>query len=221
MEHAPPPRGYTASKEQLVGRLRRIEGQVRGVQRMVDDDRYCIDVITQISAFRALEKVALGLLDDHPATASSARVRGCARSAPRNWSRRLGGCSAAVGGRSIAGSRGKSPARLRPQTRSTSGWTRSASKAVGLEQREELAGGAIPALIARGGPRSLAHSRVALRRLEHGGQRVREVLARPLGRHEETRVLGHRVDDASHGRPDYRDTQSQAFQRGDTESFGV
>ena len=62
----PPPRGYTASKEQLVGRLRRIEGQVRGVQRMVDDDRYCIDVITQISAIQgALEKVALGLLDDH------------------------------------------------------------------------------------------------------------------------------------------------------------
>ena len=59
-------RGYTASKDQLVNRLRRIEGQVRGVQRMVEDDRYCVDVLTQISAIQAaLDKVALGLLDDH------------------------------------------------------------------------------------------------------------------------------------------------------------
>ena len=48
-------------------RLRRIEGQVRGVQGMVQDDRYCIDVLTQISAIQAaLDKVALGLLDGHP-----------------------------------------------------------------------------------------------------------------------------------------------------------
>jgi CsoR family transcriptional regulator, copper-sensing transcriptional repressor len=61
-----PTRGYTASKDQLLNRLRRIEGQVRGVQQMVDDDRYCIDVLTQISAIRAaLDKVALGLLDGH------------------------------------------------------------------------------------------------------------------------------------------------------------
>src|SRR4051795_13408921 len=61
-----PTRGYTASKDQLIKRLRRVEGQVRGVQGMVDDDRYCIDVITQISAIQAaLDKVALGLLDDH------------------------------------------------------------------------------------------------------------------------------------------------------------
>ena len=61
-----PVRGYTASKEQLQTRLRRIEGQVRGVQKMVDQDRYCIDVLTQISAVQAaLDKVALGLLDDH------------------------------------------------------------------------------------------------------------------------------------------------------------
>ena len=61
-----PQRGYAASKEQLQGRLRRIEGQVRGVQGMIDDDRYCIDVLTQISAIQAaLDKVALGLLDDH------------------------------------------------------------------------------------------------------------------------------------------------------------
>jgi DNA-binding FrmR family transcriptional regulator len=59
-------RGYTASKDQLQKRLRRIEGQVRGIERMVEDDRYCIDVITQISAVQAaLDKVALGLLDGH------------------------------------------------------------------------------------------------------------------------------------------------------------
>jgi DNA-binding FrmR family transcriptional regulator len=57
-------RGYTATKDQLLKRLRRIEGQVRGVQGMVEDDRYCIDVLTQISAVQAaLDKVALGLLD--------------------------------------------------------------------------------------------------------------------------------------------------------------
>jgi DNA-binding FrmR family transcriptional regulator len=59
-------RGYSATKEQLINRLRRIEGQVRGIERMVDEDRYCIDVLTQISAVQAaLDKVALGLLDDH------------------------------------------------------------------------------------------------------------------------------------------------------------
>jgi CsoR family transcriptional regulator, copper-sensing transcriptional repressor len=59
-------RGYTANKEQLEKRLARIEGQVRGVARMVEDDRYCIDVLTQIGAIQAaLDKVALGLLDDH------------------------------------------------------------------------------------------------------------------------------------------------------------
>jgi DNA-binding FrmR family transcriptional regulator len=61
-----PTRGYTATKDQLLKRLRRIEGQVRGVQGMVEDDRYCIDVLTQISAIQAaLDKVALGLVDDH------------------------------------------------------------------------------------------------------------------------------------------------------------
>ncbi|MGH9278107.1 MAG: metal-sensitive transcriptional regulator [Acidimicrobiales bacterium] len=60
------PRGYTATKDELRDRLARIEGQVRGVSRMVDEDRYCIDVLTQITAIRAaLDKVALGLLDDH------------------------------------------------------------------------------------------------------------------------------------------------------------
>ncbi len=58
--------GYTATKDELAKRLRRIEGQVRGIERMVDEDRYCIDVLTQISAIQAaLDKVALGLLDDH------------------------------------------------------------------------------------------------------------------------------------------------------------
>ena len=61
-----PTRGYSATKDQLLKRLRRVEGQVRGVQGMVDEDRYCIDVITQISAIQAaLDKVALGLLDEH------------------------------------------------------------------------------------------------------------------------------------------------------------
>ena len=58
--------GYTERKDGVQTRLRRIEGQVRGVQRMVDDDAYCIDVLTQISAVtRALQGVALELLDDH------------------------------------------------------------------------------------------------------------------------------------------------------------
>jgi DNA-binding FrmR family transcriptional regulator len=61
-----PIRGYTASKDDLRARLRRIEGQIRGIETMVDEDRYCIDVLTQISAARAaLDKVAIGLLDDH------------------------------------------------------------------------------------------------------------------------------------------------------------
>jgi CsoR family transcriptional regulator, copper-sensing transcriptional repressor len=65
----PPTRGYTASKDQLQTRLRRIEGQVRGIERMVEEDRYCIDVLTQISAIQAaLDKVALGLLDGHART---------------------------------------------------------------------------------------------------------------------------------------------------------
>jgi len=61
-----PTRGYSADKDKLAGRLARIEGQVRGVAKMVDEDRYCIDVLTQISAIQAaLDKVALGLLDGH------------------------------------------------------------------------------------------------------------------------------------------------------------
>jgi DNA-binding FrmR family transcriptional regulator len=58
--------GYTKDKRKVEMRLRRIEGQVRGIQKMVEDDRYCIDVLTQVNATRAaLESVALQLLADH------------------------------------------------------------------------------------------------------------------------------------------------------------
>jgi len=58
--------GYDDNKEQLLKRLRRAEGQVRGIHRMVEEDTYCIDVLTQVSAAtKALESVALALLDDH------------------------------------------------------------------------------------------------------------------------------------------------------------
>jgi DNA-binding FrmR family transcriptional regulator len=58
--------GYAATREQLLQRLNRVEGQVRGVSRMVEEERYCIDILTQISAIRAaLDRVALGVLDEH------------------------------------------------------------------------------------------------------------------------------------------------------------
>ena len=58
--------GYAKDKQSIQTRLRRIEGQVRGIQKMVEDDRYCIDVLTQVNAVRAaLESVALQLLADH------------------------------------------------------------------------------------------------------------------------------------------------------------
>ncbi|MFI7483938.1 metal-sensitive transcriptional regulator [Kocuria sp. M1R5S2] len=66
MPHNLPPHGYTAEKDAWLKRLRRIEGQVRGVHRMVEEDQYCIDVLTQISAIQsALKAVSLGLLDEH------------------------------------------------------------------------------------------------------------------------------------------------------------
>jgi DNA-binding FrmR family transcriptional regulator len=59
-------RGYYEDKDAYLARLRRIEGQIRGLQRMVDSDEYCIDILTQITAAtNALKKVAVGLLDDH------------------------------------------------------------------------------------------------------------------------------------------------------------
>jgi CsoR family transcriptional regulator, copper-sensing transcriptional repressor len=58
--------GYSMSRDEYLKRLRRIEGQVRGLQRMVSDDRYCIDILTQVSSVnRALQGVAVGLLDEH------------------------------------------------------------------------------------------------------------------------------------------------------------
>jgi CsoR family transcriptional regulator, copper-sensing transcriptional repressor len=68
--------GYADHKADHLARLNKIEGQIRGISRMVTDDRYCIDVLTQITAAsRALQEVALGLLDDH--------VRGCVTNAAR------------------------------------------------------------------------------------------------------------------------------------------
>ena len=59
-------RGYYESKEEVLARLARVEGQIRGLQRMVEGDEYCIDILTQITAAsKALKKVAVGLLDDH------------------------------------------------------------------------------------------------------------------------------------------------------------
>ncbi len=69
-----PPRGYTITKEDYAKRLNRIEGQVRGLRRMIDEDTYCIDVLTQVSAVtKALQSVAVGLLDEH--------IRHCVRNA--------------------------------------------------------------------------------------------------------------------------------------------
>jgi len=87
-----PTRGYSATKDQLLTRLKRIEGQVRGIEGMVDDERYCIDVITQISAVQAaLDKVALGLLDDH---AQHCIIRGNADGEPQEMTDELMGAVA-------------------------------------------------------------------------------------------------------------------------------
>jgi CsoR family transcriptional regulator, copper-sensing transcriptional repressor len=68
--------GYIDNKEAVQQRLRRIEGQVRGIQRMVDEDRYCINILEQVSAVtKALQAVALGLLDDHMAHCVADAVR--------------------------------------------------------------------------------------------------------------------------------------------------
>ncbi|MGY6499463.1 MAG: metal-sensitive transcriptional regulator [Acidimicrobiales bacterium] len=70
-------RGYTMSKDDYLTRLRRIEGQIRGLQRLIEEDTYCIDVLTQVSAAtKALEGVAVGLLDEH--------VRHCVADAARS-----------------------------------------------------------------------------------------------------------------------------------------
>lgn len=68
--------GYATNKDDLLKRLRRAEGQVRGIQRMVESDTYCIDILTQVSATtKALETVALALLDDHLAHCVAEAVR--------------------------------------------------------------------------------------------------------------------------------------------------
>lgn len=69
-----PTRGYTITKDDYAKRLNRIEGQVRGIRRMIDEDTYCIDILTQVSAVtKALQAVAVGLLDEH--------VRHCVKNA--------------------------------------------------------------------------------------------------------------------------------------------
>ena len=66
MEHATSHAGYLTNKDAYLNRLRRIEGQARGLQKMVEDEKYCIDILTQVSAMTsALQSVALGLLDEH------------------------------------------------------------------------------------------------------------------------------------------------------------
>jgi len=71
------PHGYSMDKADYVKRLKRIEGQVRGLQRMIDEDTYCIDILTQVSAVtKALQSVAVGLLDQH--------VRHCVTNAAAN-----------------------------------------------------------------------------------------------------------------------------------------
>ncbi|MFD5395162.1 metal-sensing transcriptional repressor [Streptomyces sp. NPDC127097] len=78
--HHPVPPGYAERKSDHLDRLHKVEGQVRGVPRMVDDDRCCVDALTQISAVtRALQEVALGLLDDHVRHAQSCREGACPR----------------------------------------------------------------------------------------------------------------------------------------------
>ncbi|PPK64852.1 metal-sensitive transcriptional regulator [Actinokineospora auranticolor] len=76
-------RGYTDDKEAYLKRLRRIEGQVRGLHRMVENDEYCIDVLTQISAAtKALQAVAIGLLDEHLKHCVASAITDGAESAP-------------------------------------------------------------------------------------------------------------------------------------------
>ena len=88
-----PTRGYSLARDDYRNRLRRIEGQVRGLQRMIEEDAYCIDVLTQIaSVSKALQGVGLGLLDEH--------LRHCVRSAaeanPRQGDEKIEEAVAAV-----------------------------------------------------------------------------------------------------------------------------
>ncbi len=74
-----PGRGYAERKDEYLVRLRRIEGQVRGLERMVDEDQYCPNIVTQVAAAtRALQEVAVGLLDDHIRSCAVAATKGSA-----------------------------------------------------------------------------------------------------------------------------------------------
>ena len=82
-------RGYYDNKEDVLARLRKVEGQIRGLQRMVDEDAYCIDILTQISAANSgLKKVAVGLLEDH--------IRHCVTNQTEDGKDMVGEATAAV-----------------------------------------------------------------------------------------------------------------------------
>ena len=89
-----PSPGYSADKEAIQKRLRRIEGQIRGLQRMVEEDRYCISVLEQVSAVtRALQSVSLELLDDHLAHC----VLDAAKTGGKDADRKIAEASEAIG----------------------------------------------------------------------------------------------------------------------------
>lgn len=89
----PSTRGYASGKDDYLARLRRIEGQVRGLQKMIEDDRWCPDVVTQVSsATRALQEVAVGLLNDHLRHC----VMGAARSSTEDGQARLDEVAATI-----------------------------------------------------------------------------------------------------------------------------
>jgi len=88
-----PTHGYTPDKEAYLKRVRRIEGQIRGIHRMIDEDTYCIDVLTQMSAVtKALQAVGLGLLEDH----MSHCVVDAARESPEAGEEKVQEASAAI-----------------------------------------------------------------------------------------------------------------------------
>jgi len=93
----PPAHGYSQQKDDYAKRLRRIEGQVRGIARMIEDDKYCIDVLTQISAVNsALRSVALNLLDEHLNHCVTHAVAKDGPQAPENARAKLAEASAAI-----------------------------------------------------------------------------------------------------------------------------
>ena len=112
------PPGYAGDKENYAKRLRRIEGQVRGISRMIEEDKYCIDVLTQISAVNsALQSVALGLLRSTSVTASCALLPGEVRRPSRSLRKPRrpspGWCGPDVGARWFRSRRGLGPVSAR------------------------------------------------------------------------------------------------------------